>query len=175
MYYQLYYTPSHTDKRNVNCDKPFGLTQNFNIHFCVQIIVCPPPTKFLISSRVQYNCTLYSCILYIAKDCHAFLSFEWSFVFSVAGKLQGFEIPMRVTICPDFWTPDMGLVTAAFKLRRTQIHSHYATDITRMYAWGLAQTTHDAHTPAATFPHLADSPVCTQIYSIVMYHAAHTC
>ncbi|XP_021949615.1 long-chain-fatty-acid--CoA ligase 4 isoform X2 [Folsomia candida] len=49
-------------------------------------------------------------------------------------KLIKFEIPGALTLCHDLWTPDMGLVTAAFKLKRKNIQDHYQSDINRMYA-----------------------------------------
>ncbi|XP_034490199.1 long-chain-fatty-acid--CoA ligase 4-like [Drosophila innubila] len=49
-------------------------------------------------------------------------------------KLQKFEVPMAVTLCNEVWSPDMGLVTAAFKLKRKNIQSRYQKDINRMYA-----------------------------------------
>lgn len=49
-------------------------------------------------------------------------------------KLEKFEIPQRLTMVPDIWTPDTGLVTPAFKLKRKNIESHYLADILRMYA-----------------------------------------
>ena len=32
-------------------------------------------------------------------------------------RLEKFEIPGAITLCKDVWTPDMGLVTAAFKIK----------------------------------------------------------
>jgi long-chain acyl-CoA synthetase len=49
-------------------------------------------------------------------------------------KLEKFELPQRVKLVMEVWTPDTGLVTEAFKLRRKNIESHYITDIMRMYA-----------------------------------------
>jgi len=49
-------------------------------------------------------------------------------------KLQKFEVPMAVTLCNEVWSPDMGLVTAAFKLKRKNIQNKYQKDINRMYA-----------------------------------------
>ncbi len=49
-------------------------------------------------------------------------------------KLQKFEIPGAVKLCPEVWSPDMGLVTAAFKLKRKNIQDRYQGDINRMYA-----------------------------------------
>lgn len=48
-------------------------------------------------------------------------------------KLQKFEIPGAVHLCLDQWTPDSGLVTAAFKLKRRPLQDFYQTDIDRMY------------------------------------------
>uniref|UniRef100_A0A0K8TNA5 long-chain-fatty-acid--CoA ligase n=1 Tax=Tabanus bromius TaxID=304241 RepID=A0A0K8TNA5_TABBR len=49
-------------------------------------------------------------------------------------KLQKFEVPAAVTLCKEVWSPDMGLVTAAFKLKRKDIQEKYQHDINRMYA-----------------------------------------
>ncbi|KAL5289305.1 ACSL4 family protein [Megaselia abdita] len=49
-------------------------------------------------------------------------------------KLQKFEIPAAVTLVKEVWSPDMGLVTAAFKLKRKDIQDRYQKDILRMYA-----------------------------------------
>lgn len=50
------------------------------------------------------------------------------------GKLEKFEIPQKIKMVMEQWTPDSGLVTEAFKLRRKNIESHYLKDIIRMYA-----------------------------------------
>lgn len=51
-----------------------------------------------------------------------------------AGKLQRFEIPGAVKLCAEQWSPDMGLVTAAFKLKRKAVQERYQHEINRMYA-----------------------------------------
>ncbi|XP_053328966.1 long-chain-fatty-acid--CoA ligase 4 isoform X2 [Spea bombifrons] len=53
----------------------------------------------------------------------------------VAGsmKLERFEIPIKVRLSPDPWTPETGLVTDAFKLKRKELKNHYLNDIERMY------------------------------------------
>lgn len=55
------------------------------------------------------------------------------------GQLQrrGFlrvEIPKRLTICHEEWTPESGLVTAAMKLRRKQVEERFSAEIAEMYA-----------------------------------------
>lgn len=42
-------------------------------------------------------------------------------------------MPAAVTLCKEVWTPDLGLVTAAFKLKRKDIQDRYQADINRMY------------------------------------------
>ncbi|XP_014282035.1 long-chain-fatty-acid--CoA ligase 4 isoform X3 [Halyomorpha halys] len=49
-------------------------------------------------------------------------------------KLEKFEIPGAVKLCTEVWSPDMGLVTAAFKLKRKDIQARYQHEINRMYA-----------------------------------------
>ncbi|XP_071053197.1 long-chain-fatty-acid--CoA ligase 4 isoform X2 [Onthophagus taurus] len=49
-------------------------------------------------------------------------------------KLEKFEIPAAIKLCTEVWSPDMGLVTAAFKLRRKDIQERYQHEINRMYA-----------------------------------------
>ncbi|XP_058857437.1 long-chain-fatty-acid--CoA ligase 4-like isoform X1 [Acipenser ruthenus] len=48
-------------------------------------------------------------------------------------KLQRFEIPVKVRLSPEPWTPETGLVTDAFKLKRKELKNHYLSDIDRMY------------------------------------------
>ncbi|XP_024139350.1 long-chain-fatty-acid--CoA ligase 4 isoform X1 [Oryzias melastigma] len=48
-------------------------------------------------------------------------------------KLQRFEIPVKVHLSPEPWTPETGLVTDAFKLKRKELKNHYSDHIERMY------------------------------------------
>uniref|UniRef100_A0A804HI36 long-chain-fatty-acid--CoA ligase n=1 Tax=Homo sapiens TaxID=9606 RepID=A0A804HI36_HUMAN len=50
-----------------------------------------------------------------------------------AMKLERFEIPIKVRLSPEPWTPETGLVTDAFKLKRKELRNHYLKDIERMY------------------------------------------
>ncbi|XP_039621738.1 long-chain-fatty-acid--CoA ligase 4-like isoform X1 [Polypterus senegalus] len=52
---------------------------------------------------------------------------------SNAVKLERFEIPVKVRLSPEPWTPETGLVTDAFKLKRKELKNHYLNDIERMY------------------------------------------
>ena len=48
-------------------------------------------------------------------------------------KLERFEIPGAVGLCPELWTPESGLVTAAFKLKRKPIQDYYQKELKQMY------------------------------------------
>jgi len=47
--------------------------------------------------------------------------------------LEKWEMPGAITLCQDLWTPESGLVTAAFKLKRKPIQDYYSKDLKRMY------------------------------------------
>jgi len=53
---------------------------------------------------------------------------------SVKARLEKFEVPQALKLVPEIWTPDMGLVTAAFKLKRKNIQDRYQLLIDRMYS-----------------------------------------
>jgi long-chain acyl-CoA synthetase len=52
------------------------------------------------------------------------------------GKLRGlnkFEIPTKISLCKEQWTPENGLVTAAFKIKRKEIQTKYREEIKSLY------------------------------------------
>ncbi|KAJ8011905.1 hypothetical protein DPEC_G00063170 [Dallia pectoralis] len=52
---------------------------------------------------------------------------------ALSAKLERFEIPQKIRLSAEPWTPETGLVTDAFKLKRKELKSHYQDDIERMY------------------------------------------
>ncbi|XP_041850751.1 long-chain-fatty-acid--CoA ligase 3a [Melanotaenia boesemani] len=52
---------------------------------------------------------------------------------ALTAQLERFEIPCKIRLSPDPWTPETGLVTDAFKLKRKELKTHYKDDIERMY------------------------------------------
>ena len=50
-----------------------------------------------------------------------------------ANGLEKFEIPTVITLYPEVWVPESGLVTAAFKLKRKALQTAFQSDIDRMY------------------------------------------
>ncbi|XP_074535706.1 long-chain-fatty-acid--CoA ligase 3a [Halichoeres trimaculatus] len=52
---------------------------------------------------------------------------------ALKAQLERFEIPRKIRLSPDPWTPETGLVTDAFKLKRKELKKLYQDDIERMY------------------------------------------
>ncbi|KAK6310587.1 hypothetical protein J4Q44_G00186420 [Coregonus suidteri] len=51
---------------------------------------------------------------------------------ALSAKLERFEIPKKIRLSAEPWTPETGLVTDAFKLKRKALKSHYQDDIERI-------------------------------------------
>uniref|UniRef100_A0A0D9XX99 4-coumarate--CoA ligase n=1 Tax=Leersia perrieri TaxID=77586 RepID=A0A0D9XX99_9ORYZ len=49
-------------------------------------------------------------------------------------RLEKFEIPAKIKLIPEPWTPESGLVTAALKLKREVIRKTYEDDLAQLYA-----------------------------------------
>ena len=53
--------------------------------------------------------------------------------FGLMHGLAKFEIPKKITLVLDEWTPESGLITAASKLKRKEVEKYYSSEIKRMY------------------------------------------
>jgi long-chain acyl-CoA synthetase len=49
-------------------------------------------------------------------------------------KLNRKEIPTKIIITPEEWTPDNGMLTAALKLKRINITHKYKVEIEKMFS-----------------------------------------
>ncbi|KAL5972439.1 Long chain acyl-CoA synthetase 8 [Asimina triloba] len=49
------------------------------------------------------------------------------------GKLDKFEMPSKISLVPDQWTPESGLVTAALKLKREQLKAKFKDELQKLY------------------------------------------
>lgn len=48
-------------------------------------------------------------------------------------KLGKFEIPVKIRLLPDQWTPESGLVTAALKIKREQLKARFKDELQKLY------------------------------------------
>lgn len=53
--------------------------------------------------------------------------------YGLKNGMEKFELPKKIMLVTDEWTPDSGLVTAAFKIRRIFIVKKYENEIKNMY------------------------------------------
>lgn len=49
-------------------------------------------------------------------------------------RLEKFEIPAKIKLLSDPWTPESGLVTAALKIKREIIRKTFQEDLLKLYA-----------------------------------------
>jgi long-chain acyl-CoA synthetase len=50
-----------------------------------------------------------------------------------AARLEKFEIPAKIKLLSDPWTPETGLVTAALKLKREAIRRAFSEELSKLY------------------------------------------
>lgn len=48
-------------------------------------------------------------------------------------KLDKFELPAKIVVLPDPWTPEAGLVTAALKIKREQLKNKFKDELQKLY------------------------------------------
>ncbi len=59
---------------------------------------------------------------------------NWGFLqVGKQGHLERMEIPTKLKLLPDPWTPEIGLVTAAMKIKREAIRKTFANDLKALY------------------------------------------
>ncbi|EOA29947.1 hypothetical protein CARUB_v10013048mg, partial [Capsella rubella] len=51
-----------------------------------------------------------------------------------AAKLEKFELPAKIKLLSEPWTPESGLVTAALKIKREQIKAKFKDELSKLYA-----------------------------------------
>ncbi|VDM57457.1 unnamed protein product [Angiostrongylus costaricensis] len=60
------------------------------------------------------------------------VAFHWQQ--QISGKLQKVEIPKKIFLCSEPWTPHTGLVTEALKLKRKAIEKTFRKELDEMYS-----------------------------------------
>ena len=53
--------------------------------------------------------------------------------FGMKSGLNKTEVPTKIKLCKEEWTPQNGLITAALKIKRKNVQNKYQEDIDRMY------------------------------------------
>lgn len=93
--------------------------------------------------EVQQSLLKVGLKIYIYNDLTVQLEFQirkLSFIYlglsqaAKEAKLDKFEIPSKIKLLAEPWTPESGLVTAALKLKREQLKTKFKDELAKLYA-----------------------------------------
>ncbi|XP_073282575.1 long chain acyl-CoA synthetase 8-like isoform X2 [Primulina huaijiensis] len=100
-------------------------------NFCVALVV---PAHQALEGWARESGIKYGDFPDLCKKSEAKNEVQQSlFKAAKAAKLEKFEIPAKVTLLPEPWTPESGLVTAALKLKRESLKSKFKDELELLY------------------------------------------
>nr|ADE77336.1 unknown [Picea sitchensis] len=110
---------------------------NFMLHadpfhsYCVALVV---PSRQALESWAQKEGIIYKDFSDLCQKSEAIKEVQSSILeVGKSAKLDKFEIPSKIKLLPDPWTPETGLVTAALKLKREVIKKTFAEELNKLY------------------------------------------
>ncbi|CEF67425.1 AMP-dependent synthetase/ligase domain-containing protein [Strongyloides ratti] len=114
---------------NKYVDNVCVFANSFN-DYCVALIVPNEKNLTLLAEQLEVKtgdwkeiCKNKIVVSGLLKELNNFLK----------GKLSRVEIPKKLFICDEVWTPASGLLTEALKLKRKVIEGHYKSTLTALY------------------------------------------
>ncbi|CAN6195341.1 unnamed protein product [Urochloa humidicola] len=100
-------------------------------NYCVALVV---PAHQALEKWAQSSGINYKDIEELCKNDQAIKEVQLSLSKAAkAARLEKFEIPAKILLLPEPWTPESGLVTAALKLKREQIKTKFKDDLNKLY------------------------------------------
>ncbi|XP_058112712.1 long chain acyl-CoA synthetase 8 [Magnolia sinica] len=101
-------------------------------NYCVALVV---PSRQVLENWAQSAGIEYKDFPDLCKKKEAIGEVQQSLLKAAkAAKLDKFEIPAKISLMPDPWTPESGLVTAALKLKREQLKARFKDELQKFYA-----------------------------------------
>lgn len=110
------------------------------------LLICPNPKQMAVRLLIRYPHARFSFQIYAEKyfgdkdwqkliDDDEFLEQVLKDVHEACkkGGNENFEMPQRIKIVSEAWTPESGLVTDALKLKRKAIELEYRDEIAELY------------------------------------------
>ncbi|KAK9691235.1 hypothetical protein RND81_09G184400 [Saponaria officinalis] len=100
--------------------------------FCVALVV---PSHSALEKWAKESGVQYSSFPELCDKAEAIKEVQTSL--SKAAKearLDKFEIPAKIKLIAEPWTPESGLVTAALKLKREQLKTKFKSDLEKLYS-----------------------------------------
>ncbi|KAL6600323.1 hypothetical protein ACP70R_045123 [Stipagrostis hirtigluma subsp. patula] len=99
--------------------------------YCVALVV---PTRQALEKWAQNSGINYKNFEELCRNDQAVKEVQQSLSKAAkAARLEKFEIPAKILLLPEPWTPESGLVTAALKLKREQIKTKFKDDLNKLY------------------------------------------
>ncbi|KAG9448579.1 hypothetical protein H6P81_008544 [Aristolochia fimbriata] len=99
--------------------------------YCVALVV---PVLKAIENWAQSNGIEYKDVADLCGKSETVQEVQQSLLKAAkVAKLDKFEIPAKIKLMSEPWTPESGLVTAALKLKREQLKTKFKDDLTMLY------------------------------------------
>ncbi|KAL6553556.1 Long chain acyl-CoA synthetase 8 [Orobanche gracilis] len=100
-------------------------------NFCVALVV---PSRQVLEGWANESGIKYDDFSDLCEKAEAKTEVQQSLVKAAeAVKLDKFELPAKIRLLPDPWTPESGLVTAALKLKREQLKAKFKDELDNLY------------------------------------------
>ncbi|KAL0732975.1 hypothetical protein Bca4012_009185 [Brassica carinata] len=100
--------------------------------YCVALVV---PSRGALEKWAEGAGVKYSDFSELCENGEAVKEVQQSLTKAAkAAKLDKFEIPAKIKLLPEPWTPESGLVTAALKIKREQIKAKFKDELQKLYA-----------------------------------------
>lgn len=101
-------------------------------NYCVALVV---PSHSALEKWAQESGIEYKSFSELCEKAEAIKEVQASLSKAAKeAKLDKFEIPAKIKLVPEPWTPESGLVTAALKLKREQIKAKFKNELDKLYA-----------------------------------------
>ncbi|KAL6594344.1 hypothetical protein ACP70R_048537 [Stipagrostis hirtigluma subsp. patula] len=99
--------------------------------YCVALVV---PTRQALEKWAQSSGINFKNLEELCRNDQAVKEVQQSLSKAAkAARLEKFEIPAKILLLSEPWTPESGLVTAALKLKREQIKTKFKDDLNKLY------------------------------------------
>ncbi|XP_009761216.1 long chain acyl-CoA synthetase 8 [Nicotiana tabacum] len=100
-------------------------------NFCVALVV---PSQKVLEKWAQENGIEHRAFSDLCNKAEAVNEVQQSLSkVGKAARLDKFEIPAKIKLIPEPWTPESGLVTAALKLKREPLKAKFKDELQKLY------------------------------------------
>ncbi|CAN4096489.1 unnamed protein product [Withania somnifera] len=100
-------------------------------NYCVALVV---PSQKVLEKWAQENGIEHRAFSDLCDKVEAVNEVQQSFSkVAKAARLDKFEVPAKIKLIPEPWTPESGLVTAAFKLKREPLKVKFKDELLKLY------------------------------------------